>query len=74
MHEDGISAAQGQQLVAQISTRLIDQYGATAIDEALSVVSMLVELGREELVPVWLKAAIEIGRQLAGRGGRLGLH
>lgn len=74
MSEDGISAAQGQQLIAQISTRLIDQYGATAIDEALSVVSMLVDLGREELVPVWLKAAIEIGRQLARRGGGLGLH
>jgi hypothetical protein len=60
----------GRQLVARISTRLMDQYGAAALDEALSVVTMLIDLGREELVPIWLKAAIEIGRLQSGQQGR----
>lgn len=62
MQEDGFTAAESRRLVAQIAARLIDQYGTAALDEALSVVSMLIDIRREELVPIWMRAAIEIGR------------
>lgn len=62
--------AQREHMAAGISTRLLEQYGTGALDEALSVVSMLVELGREELVPIWLKAALAIVRITASRNSR----
>jgi hypothetical protein len=67
MREIGFTADVGRELAAKISARLIDQYGTAALDEALCVVSMLVELGRAELIPVWLRAALEITRTLGLR-------
>ena len=63
MDDRNFSAEQMRRLAAQISERLIHQYGMNALDEALSVVAMLVELGREELVPVWLQASLQIARR-----------
>jgi hypothetical protein len=67
MREIGFTADIGRELAARISARLIDRYGTAALDEALCVVSLLVELGRAELIPVWLRAALEITRTLAQR-------
>jgi hypothetical protein len=66
MDSNDFTAEQARRLSVQFAERLINQYGKTALDEALSVVSMLVELGREELISVWLGAALEISRRRRG--------
>ena len=66
MNNDYFTEDQARWLSRQFAERLIGQYGAHALDEALSVVSMLVELGCEELISVWLRAASEIARRRRG--------
>jgi hypothetical protein len=63
MSHSYLTEDQARRLAGQFADRLVAQYGATALDEAMSVVSMLAELGREELVAVWLRTALEIGRR-----------
>lgn len=63
MADEDFTAEQVRMLAAQIARRLTGQYGAGALDEALNVVAMLVELGREELIPVWRRAALDIERR-----------
>jgi hypothetical protein len=67
--DENFTTDQVRVLAAQIAQRLIALYGANALEEALNVVAMLVELGREELIPVWRRAALdiaEIGRRTNG--------
>jgi hypothetical protein len=66
----GLTAAQDRRLVAQFSTTLIERYGAAAYDEAQRVITMLKELGRDELIPLWRKTAAEIKRRLQRRPPR----
>lgn len=63
----GLTAAQGRRLAAQFSATLIERYGAAAHDEAQRVITMLKELGRDELIPLWRKTAAEIARRLKQR-------
>jgi hypothetical protein len=66
----GLTADQNRRLVAQFSARLIERYGPRALDEAHSVITMLQEIGRDELIPLWRSTAAEIARRLKRRQAR----
>lgn len=68
MDED-LTADQTCMLAAHIAQRFIALYGANALQEALNVVAMLVELGRDELIPVWRQAALDIAAIKRGANG-----
>jgi hypothetical protein len=66
MDHNHLTEDQARRLAGQFAERLIARYGTGALDEALSVVSLLVELGREELIGAWLRAALVIARRRRG--------